>query len=188
MTTSSSQRAGGPIVYTRYPASSVALYNGVTVAHFGLATAGLAIAFSRWPIAAALLGVAYLIFAFAQMYLIMPFTVCPHCAYRTIGDSRCVSGLSLLTPRFRRVQLPGGFAGRAEGAFCHNNLYLGALAGPLALIAVGLVVDFSLAGVLCLVALAGLLAFRYFILFKRVACPHCAAKGRCPNAKAMGIV
>jgi len=30
-------------------------------------------------------------------------------------------------------------------------------------------------------------AVRLFIVFQRVACGHRVAKGRCPNAKAMGI-
>ena len=54
-------------IHTRYPLRSVALYNGVTVVHFGLATAGLVIAFSRWPLVGWLLGIVYLIFALAQM-------------------------------------------------------------------------------------------------------------------------
>lgn len=178
----------GAIIHKRYPASSVVLYNGVTVLHFGLATAGLVVAFSRWPFVGGLLGAVYCVFAFAQMYLIMPLTVCPYCVYRTLSDSRCVSGLNLLSPRFSRVRSPEEFGRRAEGVLCHNNVYMGALAAPLALIAVGLVLNFSVAGVVCLALLAGLLACRYFGLFKRVACPHCAMKGRCPNAKAMGIV
>ena len=87
-------------IHTRYPLSSITLYNGVTVAHFGVAAAGLVIAFSRWPVVGWLLGVAYVIFAFVQTYLIMPLTVCPYCVYRTLNDSRCVTGLNLLSPRF----------------------------------------------------------------------------------------
>jgi len=175
-------------IHTRYPLRSVALYNGVTVLHFGLATAGLVIAFSRWPILGWLLGVVYLAFAFVQMYLIMPLKVCPHCVYRTLSDSRCVTGLNLLSPRFSRVRSPEEFGRRAEGVLCHNHLYMTALIAPLVLMVVGLVLNYSVAGLACLLGVAALMAFRYFILFMRVACPHCAMKGRCPNAKAMGIV
>ena len=174
-------------VYDRYPASSVALYNGVTLLHFGVAAAGLVVAFWRWPALGWVLGAVYLAFALVQMYLIMPLVVCPRCVYRTMSDARCVSGLNLLSPRFRRPLLHDEFGRRAEGVFCHNNLYMAALVGPLLLMAPGLVFSFSVAALALWLGVAALLAFRYFVVFKRTACPHCAAKGRCPNAKAMGI-
>jgi hypothetical protein len=177
----------GIVIHSRYPASSVVLYNGTTVVHFGLATAGLVVVFSRWPLVGWLLGGVYCVFAFAQMYLVMPLAVCPHCAYRTMSAARCVSGLNLLSGRFSRVRSPEEFGRRGEGALCHNNLYMAALVAPLALVLAGLLFNYSLAGLVVLLVLAGMMAFRYFILFKRIACPHCAARGRCPNAKAMGI-
>ncbi len=33
----------------------------------------------------------------------------------------------------------------------------------------------------------GLMLFRVFVIFKKVACVHCMAKKRCPNAIAMGL-
>ncbi len=64
---------------------------------------------------------------------------------------------------------------------------MGSLIAPIPLLAVGLVVNFSPAALAVLLAVAALLAFRILVVFKRTACPHCAAKGRCPNARAMGI-
>jgi hypothetical protein len=180
-------QASGAVLYERFPVGRVVLYNSTTIVHFGLASAGLLVAFSRWPVVAWLLGVVYLVFAFAQMYLVMPLKVCTHCAYRTLTHGRCVSGLNLVSGRFSRPRSRDAFAARSEGVVCHNNLYMTALIAPLALILVGLAVDYSVAGTVILLLLAALLAFRYFVLFRRVACPHCVAKRRCPNARAMGI-
>jgi len=36
-------------VYRTYPGWSVALYNVVTLFHFGLGAAGILIAYDRWP-------------------------------------------------------------------------------------------------------------------------------------------
>jgi hypothetical protein len=175
------------VVYTRYPVRSVVLYNALTLLHFAVATAGLVVAYSRWPWLGWVLGAVYLVFAVVQMYIVMPFVVCTHCAYRTLPDARCVSGLNLVSARYRIPRMRDEFGGRAEGVFCHNNLYMVALIGPLALMLPGLIVDFSVAALALWLSIAVLMAIRYFIVFKRVACPHCAAKERCPNAKAMGI-
>ena len=47
-------------VYGIYPARSVALYNGVTLLYFGLATAGLLVSYGRWPVMAWVLALSYL--------------------------------------------------------------------------------------------------------------------------------
>jgi hypothetical protein len=36
-------------------------------------------------------------------------------------------------------------------------------------------------------AVLGLMLFRVFYVFRKVACVHCMAKRRCPNAKSMGL-
>jgi len=174
-------------VYRVYPWSSVALYNGATLLHFGLGTAGLIVAYDRWPALALALGCAYLAFALVQMYVLMPLVVCPSCAYRTMDGSRCISAMNVLSARIAATRPLDEFPRRASGTFCHNNLYLGSLIAPIPLMVPGLVVNFAVAGLALLLAVAGLLAFRFFVVFKRTACPHCAAKGRCPNAQGMGI-
>jgi hypothetical protein len=65
---------------------------------------------------------------------------------------------------------------------------MGSLIAPIPLLAAGLIVNFSPLALGALLAVAALLALRIFVIFRRTACPHCAAKGHCPNARAMGIV
>ena len=167
----------------------MALYNGVTLLHFGLATLGLLVAYDRWPAAAWILAIAYLVVALGQMYVVMPLVVCAACVYTTMPGGRCVSGMNVVAARLGRRAPAHEFEGRrTKGALSHNRLYMGSLIAPIPLLAVGLVVNFSPLALVALLAVAALLAFRIVVIFKRAACPHCAAKGRCPNAKAMGIV
>ena len=175
-------------VYRSYPRSSVALYNGVTLLHFGLGAAGIALVYDRWPVLGWVLAALYLVEALGQMYVMMPLVVCPSCVYRTMTGARCVSAMNVVSAHLRRIGSPAGFGRRAQGILCHNNLYLGSLIAPLPLVLVGLIPNFSAAALLMALAVAALLAFRYLVVFRRTACPHCAAKGRCPNAKAMGII
>ena len=79
-------------VYRSYPLRDVALYNGVTLLHFGLAGSGLLLAYERWPTLAWVLAITYLVVALGQMYVMMPLVVCAACAYATMPDARCVSG------------------------------------------------------------------------------------------------
>lgn len=174
-------------LYTKYPLSSVLVYNGVTVLHFALAAFGLYLGYGESGLSMALT-VAYLLFAFGQMLVIMPLAVCPHCAYyRMDGGARCISALNLLARRIARPGKPQKFKNRAKGVLCHNTLYLGALIGPIPLLLVGLVLNFSAWLVAITAAVTGLLLFRFFVLFKQVACVHCHAKQRCPNAAQMGL-
>ena len=174
-------------VYRSYPLRSVALYNGVTLLHFGLATWGLLVAYDRWPALAWVLALAYLGVALGQMYVMMPLVVCVACAYATMPRARCVSGLNLIAAHLKPAPPAEFEARRTKGALSHNKLYMGSLMAPLPLLAAGLIVNFSLVGLALLLVVASLLAFRILVVFRRTACPHCAAKGRCPNARAMGI-
>jgi hypothetical protein len=176
-------------VHRTYPMRDVALYNGVTLLHFGIATFGLVIAFDRWPLLAWVLGIAYLVIALAQMYVVMPLVVCPACVYTTMSGSRCVSGMNLVVARLGLTAPAEEFeARRTRGMLSHNKLYMGSLIAPIPLLAVGLVLDFSPLGLAALLAVAALLVFRIVAIFKHTACPHCAMKARCPNARAMGIL
>jgi hypothetical protein len=176
-------------VYRAYPWRSVVVYNGVTLLHFGLATAGLLVAFDRWPALSWVLAIVYLAVALGQMYVMMPLVVCVACVYSTMPGARCVSGMNVAAARLGRTVSCDEFeTRRTEGVLCHNHLYMGSLIAPIALLAVGLIVNFSLATLALLLGVAALLAFRILVVFLRVACPHCAAKGHCPNARAMGIV
>jgi hypothetical protein len=33
----------------------------------------------------------------------------------------------------------------------------------------------------------GLLLYRFFVIFPKIACVHCSVKNICPNAEAMGL-
>jgi hypothetical protein len=173
-------------VYTQYPLSSVALYNGLTVTHFLLGGLGVFLGFSGWT-AGYWLSALYVVFAFGQMYLIMPMRVCPNCAYYRLDGARCISALNLLSHRLAGSGRPVDFRKRAKGPLCHNNLYLAALIAPVPLIIVGLVLNYSVTLLAILVAVIGLALLRFFILIPKVACAHCHAKTKCPNAAQMGL-
>jgi len=85
-------------LYTRYPASHIALYNGVTVLHFLLGGAGIMLGYGpSWL--AYLFGALYLAFAFVEMYLVMPLKVCPNCVYYGMKDAICISGLNMVSAK-----------------------------------------------------------------------------------------
>ena len=175
-------------VHRSYPLRDVVVYNGVTLLHFGVATLGLLAAYDRWPAAAWALAITYLVVALGQMYVVMPLVVCAACVYATMRDARCVSGMNLVAARLgRRAPLDEFEARRTRGVLSHNKLYMGSLIAPIPLLLVGLIVNFSPLALVALLIVGALLAFRVLVVFRRTACPHCAAKGRCPNARAMGI-
>jgi len=174
-------------LYTRYPLSSVLIYNAAAILHFLLGGAGIMLGytFAAWP--AYLAGGLYLLFAFAGMYLLMPLRVCRHCVYYRLDNSRCISGLNAVARCFARPGRPRDFANRAQGLLCSNNLYLATLILPILAIIPALILNFSLLLLAIGLALVGLLLFRFFVLFLRIACLHCRARYQCPQAEAMGV-
>ena len=174
-------------LYVRYPLSSVLVYNGTTVLHFLLGGMGIAIGygFSSWG--GRTFGLLYLVLSFLEMYVVMPLTVCPRCTYYRTKDSLCISGLNVLSTRIAKEGRPKDFPKRAEGLFCPNNLYLASLIVPLIAMIPAMVIHFSVALLVIFLVVAGLLLFRFFIIFPRIACLHCRAKHKCPQAEAMGL-
>jgi hypothetical protein len=177
-------------VYKKYPLTNIIIYNGTTILHFLVGGLGLIIGYSfiRPSWVGYLFGLIYILFAFGQMYIIMPLTVCPNCVYYRMKDSRCTSGLNLIS---RKIAAEGDikhFGDRAKGYLSHNKLYMGALFIPIITIIPALILNFSFILLVMFLSVLGLLLFRFFIVFQKTACPHCSAKYRCPNAKAMGIV
>ncbi len=165
-------------------------YNSVTLAHFLLAGVGLYLGYGEGgisPVIGALLAVIYLLFAFGQMYVLMPLRVCPNCQYFRLKDGRCISALNLLARRIAKPGNPKHFARRAEGLLCHNNLYMAALILPVPFLVLGLILNFSLALLVITVAVVILLLVRFFWLFPKIACVHCVARQKCPNAITMGL-
>jgi len=173
-------------LYTRYPLSSLLIYNGATALHYVLGGIGIMLGYSfSW--AAYLLGGVYLAFALAQMYVLMPLSVCPNCVYYRLKDSRCISGLNLVSKRVARQGSVKNFARRGEGLLCHNNLYMAAKVFPIVALIPALILNFSLLLLGIFLALVGLLVFRIFVIFPQIACVHCRAKNMCPNAQSMGL-
>jgi hypothetical protein len=177
-------------VYKRYPLKNIATYNGTTIAHFILGGLGLMTGYkfilSGWG--GYLIGGIYIAFAFIQMYLIMPLSVCPNCVYYKMKDGLCTSGMNVVSRKIAKQGDIKHFSKRGEGVFCHNNLYMAALFLPIILMIPALILNFSFVLLVLFLTVLGLLLFRFFVVFKKIACVHCSAKYRCPNAKAMGLV
>ena len=174
-------------LYSRYPLSSVLIYNGSTILHFLLGGVGIALGYRFSPWAGYPFGVLYFVLSFVEMYVIMPLTVCPNCVYFRVKDSLCVSGLNLFSKKIAKQGDLKDFPGRAEGLFCPNNLYMASLIVPLPAMIAAMIVNFSVALLLIFLAVVGLLLFRFFIIFPKIACFHCRAKHECPQAGAMGV-
>lgn len=174
-------------LYTRYPWSSILIYNGSTIAHYVLGGIGIIIGynFSSWV--GYLLGTVYLVFSFAEMYIIMPLTVCPHCVYIKLEGALCISGLNAVSKRIAKEGKIGNFPKRAEGLFCFNNMYIAALIIPIMAIIPALFLNYSLVLLLIFLALIALLVVRFFVIFTKIACLHCRAKFICPQAGQMGV-
>lgn len=173
--------------YTRYPISSIILYNSVTLLHFLLGSVGIIIGYDHlwWAYG---LGIIYLLFATSEMWILMPIMVCPNCVYYAMEDGVCVSGMNLVSRKIAKQGEPRFFKGRSEGMFCHNNLYMAGLILPLVIMAPALILNFSVLLLGLFVSVVGLFLFRVFVIFFKVACAHCHAKYVCPNAESMGIV
>jgi hypothetical protein len=171
--------------YTRYPLSSVLLYNGTTVTHYVLGGIGIILGYGSWV--GYSLGSIYLVFSFIEMYVHMPMKVCCNCVYYKLDNSLCISGLNLLSRRMAKEGSVKSFSNRAKGPFCPNNLYVASLAFPILGIIPALILNFSLAVLVILFILIGLLLFRFFVIFPKIACVHCRAQNVCPQAQSMGF-
>jgi hypothetical protein len=79
------------------------------------------------------------------------------------------------------------FPKRGQGLFCHNNLYMAAKLIPILAMIPALFLNFSFVLLTIFLTVVGLLLFRIFVIFPKIACVHCRAKNICPNAKAMGL-
>ena len=174
------------VLYTRYPFSSILIYNGVTVLHYLFGGIGLILGYNfSWV--AYLLGSLYLAFAFVQMYVLMPLVVCPNCVYYRLNNSLCISGLNLISKKIARKGNIKDFPKRGEGLFCHNNLYMVAKVVPIIVLIPALFLNFSFLLLAIFLAVLGLLLLRIFVVFPKIACVHCRAMNICPNAEAMGL-
>ncbi len=174
-------------LYSRYPLSSVFIYNGSTFLHFLLGGIGIALGYSFSPWAGYTFGVLYFLFSFVEMYVVMPLVVCPNCAYYRAKDSRCVSGLNILSKKIAKEGDLKKFPERAQGLFCPNNMYMASLIVPIVAMIPAVIVNFSVVLLIVFLGVLVLLLFRFFVIFPKIACLHCSAKHICPQADAMGV-
>lgn len=174
-------------VYVRYPSSSVLIYNGSTILHFLLGGIGIALGYSFSSWAGYVFGSLYLVSAFVEMYVLMPLAVCPNCVYYRTSGSLCISGLNVISKKIAKERDPQDFAKRAEGLFCPNNLYMASLVVPILAMIPALTVNFSFLLLTIFLIVVALLLFRFLVIFPRIACLHCSAKYKCPQAGAMGV-
>ena len=174
-------------LYKRYPAASILTYNGTTVLHFLLGGIGIALGYSFAAWAGTLFGALYLVLALAEMYVLMPLAVCPNCVYYRMSEAVCISGLNIISRKIAKAGDARDFSKRAQGVFCPNNLYLASLVIPLIAMLPALAVNFSFLLLALFLAVLGLLLFRFFVIFPKLACLHCHAKFKCPQAGAMGV-
>ncbi len=172
-------------VYTRYPLSSILTYNMTTIAHYILGGTGIILGYNS--LVGYILGALYLVFSFAEMYLHMPLKVCPNCVYYRLENSRCISGLNIVSKKLAREGKIEDFRDRAQGIFCPNNLYIASLVLPIILMIPALALNFSFLVLILLIIVIALLIFRFFVIFPRIACVHCRAKNICPQAESMGL-
>jgi len=173
-------------VYARYPVSSVLIYNGTTILHYLLGGLGIILGYNFVKIGYPA-GLVYIAFAFVQMYVIMPLKVCPHCVYFRMEKGRCVSGMNVFSRKITKQGNLEDFPERAKGVLSHNNLYMAAKIFPILAIIPALIINFSLVLLVVFLAVLGLMVFRIFMLFPKIACIRCAAKKDCPNAQSMGL-
>ncbi|MFX1503856.1 MAG: hypothetical protein ACFFDH_23040 [Promethearchaeota archaeon] len=173
-------------LYKKYSFLRVFIYESSTILHYLIGGLGLIIGYTfLWL--GYLIGLIYIIFAFLQMYILMPLTVCPNCVYYRMEGSRCVSGLNKISRKLAKEGKPEDFPKRAEGVFCYNNIYMVTLFFPIVASIPALIFNFSLLLVLTFLIIIGLLIFRFFVIFPKIACLHCNAKFTCPIGEKIGV-
>ena len=174
-------------LYKRYPLANILIYNGSTILHFALGGIGIILGYGFFGWISYIFGIIYLLFAFGEMYLLMPFAVCPNCVYYRLDESLCISGLNVVSRQLAKPGKVEDFAKRAEGLFCPNHLYIASLVVPILALIPALILNLSWGLLVILVIVIGLLVFRFFVVFPKVACVHCQAKFKCPQAGMMGV-
>ncbi|MCJ7582788.1 MAG: hypothetical protein MUP98_19905 [Candidatus Aminicenantes bacterium] len=173
-------------LYKKYPLASLLIYNGTTILHFLLGGFGIIYGYGLTTLSISL-GILYLVFAFGEMYVLMPLKVCPSCVYCRMERGLCVSGLNVVSWKITPVQPADEFPHRGKGLLCPNNLYMFSLAAPIIALIPALLMHFSLKLLIVFVALVVLMIFRIFVIFPKIACLHCYAKFQCPQAAQMSV-
>ena len=179
------RESAGARPFRRYPLWRVVALNGLTVVHYLVGGGAILAAYRDYPIVGWPLGVAYLVFAMVQLYVLMPQVVCPGCVYRTIRDGRCPSGLNLISARLAPPAASAvEFGQRTHGALCQSSLCLWSWLMPVPLALPGLVVSFSWTAASLTAVVAALAVARLTIVARVAVCPHCLARRWCAEASA----
>jgi hypothetical protein len=173
-------------LYTRYPLSSLFIYNGTTILHYLLGGAGIIVGYGFSSISV-IFGYIYFAFSFLEMYVVFPLAVCPNCVYYRLESSLCISGLNVVAKLLAKEGKPDDFPKRSKGLLSSNNLYMATLLIPIIAIVPALILNFSVLLLAILLAILALLLFRIFVIFPKIGCLHCRAKFKCPQAEAMGV-
>jgi len=173
-------------LYKKYSFLRVFIYEFSTILHYLIGGLALIVGYS-FLMLGYLIGLIYIIFAFLQMYILMPLTVCPNCVYYRMEDSRCVSGLNKISRKLAKEGNPEDFPNRAEGIFCYNNIYMVVLFFPIVASIPALIFNFSIYLLITFLIVLGLLIFRFFVIFPKIACLHCNAKFTCPIGEKIGV-
>jgi hypothetical protein len=167
----------------RFPLWQVGALNGLTAAQYLVGCAAIVLAYRRFPIVGLPVGLAYLVFAVAQHYVLMPLTVCPGCVYRAVRDGRCPSGLNVVSALLCEGSATAGeFQQRTRGALCSSWLAQASWLAPLPLVVPGLVLFFSATAAL-LAALVAVLALVRRLVVRTAVCPRCLARRWCPEGR-----
>jgi hypothetical protein len=167
--------------FRRYPLWRVLCLNGLTVAHYFLGCAAILLAYRSYPVLGWPLGLGYLVFAFVQLYVLMPLVVCPGCVYRSVRDGRCPSGLNLISARLCPPSASAiEFRQRTHGALCQSSLCLWSWVLPVPLALPGLALSFSWLAATLTATVAALAVIRLALVTKRAVCSHCLARRWCP--------
>ena len=173
-------------LYSKYPMSSILIYNGSTILHYFLGGIGIIVGY-KFSLISHIFAYLYFAFSFLEMYVVMPLTVCPNCVYFRLERSLCISGLNVVAKILAKEGKPEDFQKRAKGLLCSNNLYLASLLIPIMAIVPALIMNFSFLLLAIFLSLVGLILFRFFVIFPKIACLHCRAKFKCPQAQSMGV-
>ena len=177
--------APGSRSFRRYPLWRVLCLNGLTVVHYAVGCAAILVAYRSYPILGWPIGLAYLVFAVVQLYVLMPLVVCPGCVYATVRDGRCASGLNLVSARFAAPSAHAiGFEERTQGALCQSSLCLWSWVLPVPLALPGLALSFSWIGLALTATVALLTVIRLAVVERLVVCSRCLARRWCPVARA----
>ena len=167
--------------FRRYPLWRVLCLNGLTVGHYFLGCGAILVAYRSYPLVGWPLGLAYLVFAVVQLYVLMPLVVCPGCVYRSVRDGRCPSGLNLISARLCPPSASAiEFRERTHGTLCQSSLCLWSWVLPVPLALPGLAVSFSWLAATLTAIVTALTVIRLALVTKRAVCSHCLARRWCP--------